>query len=692
MTAPPRDEHIHRIWQVVDDPDRGFTGSHIVSYNPSDGKVRDYGVILPRQGCRWMTMDLDREELHLISYPLAHFVVFRPKSGDVIDLGRLSQTDALGPTWSAAGYTYTTDDEGLLLRYDPVRERIEQLPLRLPDAPWRDPWGNFVRRMKAGPDGVKLYGYAALSARLFEYDPGAGPYGAIRDLGLPAGRDEMGTAPRLYPPKALTFGQDGRIYCGIGSAAMSIDDDQGAHIIAVDPDTGERQDYGLIQAQGLERIATCQDMTTGHDGTIYIAPQVKEQPLQLVLFHPEGKLPAERGAAARGEIVRAPIGHADPASWRALQIESLSLRTAFVDKGTMLARPLGWAGHTQPIPAGETSITALTSTNGKVYGATSGVRAHLFAFDPRLDAAGPWGWPIDLGILTESPATVAALTSGPDGRVYAGTNCQDGSDGHLFAHDPALEIPAHLDIWMLPAALYRPGQLEDMGTPVPGEGIVTLCSGGETWIDRSILYGMGSRGTFFVYDICARSTVFAERVPARFPSRALMVADDGSAYGAADDGRLFRFTPERGAIEMLDLWLPAGKGREYLNGLDSAVAGGSGGFYGGARADGTLFHFNPGELRITSLGKPVSGPRLPALVRRKDGSIFGLAGGDGHLTHLFRYRPGAGDLVDLGLPRATLPHEWHGHELECATLGPQGEIFMGETGRVARLFTYIPAE
>ena len=52
--------------------------------------------------------------------------------------------------------------------------------------------------------------------------------------------------------------------------------------------------------------------------------------------------------------------------------------------------------------------------------------------------------------------------------------------------------------------------------------------------------------------------------------------------------------------------------------------------------------------------------------------------------------PSTGDLRDLGLLRATLPDEWLGHEFDAILTGPNGEIYLGESDRISRLFTYFP--
>jgi hypothetical protein len=113
-------------------------------------------------------------------------------------------------------------------------------------------------------------------------------------------------------------------------------------------------------------------------------------------------------------------------------------------------------------------------------------------------------------------------------------------------------------------------------------------------------------------------------------------------------------------------------------------------FYGGTRADGILFRFDPLSEQIVSLGKPVRGGRIRALTANRSGALFGIGGDDNLISRLFRYDPSTGNMRDLGIPRATLPEEWLGHEFDAIRTGPHGEIYLGESDRISRLFTYYP--
>jgi len=77
-------------------------------------------------------------------------------------------------------------------------------------------------------------------------------------------------------------------------------------------------------------------------------------------------------------------------------------------------RDIGYPGATE-IPADSSPITALIAhSNGKVYGATSGKRSHLFVFDSRVNKVFP------LGELPKSQGVHGCIAEGEGGVVYIG--------------------------------------------------------------------------------------------------------------------------------------------------------------------------------------------------------------------------------------------------------------------------------
>ncbi len=367
---------------------------------------------------------------------------------------------------------------------------------------------------------------------------------------------------------------------------------------------------------------------------------------------------------------------------------------AFVSEGALTLRELGWRGQTPLIPDGESAITALVmGPNGQLYGGTSGEKAHLFVYNPSAAAGGALARPLDLGILGEEERICRSLVALEDA-LYAGTmsdRLEGYRGGHLYRHRFSAETPRPVDPHGVPMFPFDPEaglQVEDLGVPVDGEGIYALAGDGE----GDFLYGLTYPGAqFFVYSLRDGSARVIGQVSQRNLSRTLIRAGNGHVYGSGDHGRLFRYMPEFDRIEFTDLRLPAVRGREYLNGLDSAIEAPDGTIYGGTIADGYLFRFDPHQERIVNLGKPIRQSRIRALAVTPDGRVYGFAGEQDNVGRLFVYMPAGGEMRELGIPRVGgVPKFWAGYEFESMATGPNGEIFMGESDRVSHLFIYYP--
>ena len=353
----------------------------------------------------------------------------------------------------------------------------------------------------------------------------------------------------------------------------------------------------------------------------------------------------------------------------------------YVREGHVVNRTLGLPQDiSEPIPPGECAITSLClGSNGKVYGATSGGRSHLFCYDPDPDADGV----CDIGVLDGAAAVRRGLVADDSGFIFGGVSAtlDQGGEGYLFAYDTRRDHMAEF------GALR--GQVERLSVPVQGECVAALA------IDRGrrCLYGLSTPGgTFFVYKLDDRSTTEIGPINAGRQFSDALVADlSGRVYGVGAAGRLFRFDPEAGGIEHLDLRIPSVAGRDFYNKLDAvALDPQTGHIYGGGSADGVLFAFDPSAMTIRSLGKATAGPRVRALTVGLDGSVYGVSGGVDGMAHLFRYDPVEHELRDLGIPLATVQRHWHGYEFDAACTGRWGEIYLGESDRISHLFIYFP--
>jgi len=348
--------------------------------------------------------------------------------------------------------------------------------------------------------------------------------------------------------------------------------------------------------------------------------------------------------------------------------------TPFVCEGHVQTRALRrHQDLSEPIPPGECAITSLCcAPDGKIFGATSGKRSHLFVYDPSPGQDSV----IDLGVLPGAKEVRRALVATRRG-IIGGVTVADDSlpGGYLFAY-PRQSREGHEFVDIL-------------GFPLKGEGIAALTCDpcGDT------VFGVTTQtGTFFVYELETGNLLPKQPVDdtGRF-SHALVCDRAGNTYGTRSWGELFMYSPALDVLRPLGLFIPSIAGRQMFNQLDAAVLDErSGLIYGGGSADGVLFIFDPSTQRITSLGKAVPAPRVRCLTVGLDGRVFGIGGEREGMGRLFCYDPQTRDLTDLGIPYSGMDRVWHGYEFDAACTGRFGEIYLGESDRVSHLFIYFP--
>jgi hypothetical protein len=175
----------------------------------------------------------------------------------------------------------------------------------------------------------------------------------------------------------------------------------------------------------------------------------------------------------------------------------------------------------------------------------------------------------------------------------------------------------------------------------------------------------------------------------------LVLLPGGRLLGAFAEGQLWQFDLETGALRALPAQAPCQMGKRYVAGVQTLLLSRSGRVYGGTSTDGYLFSYDPtndaaGENALTNLGKPVRQSNIRALAEGHDGRIFGIAEEPGGLAHLFVFDPVQRGFDDLGMVGAAFPDHWLAHSVGCLSVGPYGEIFLGESDRISHIFIYYP--
>ena len=334
------------------------------------------------------------------------------------------------------------------------------------------------------------------------------------------------------------------------------------------------------------------------------------------------------------------------------------------------------------IPSDESAIRALAvAPDGILYGATSGKRSHLFRLDPTHGFVEP------LGVIQGANTVHRSLVVALNGDVYIGT----APGGHLLRYKPSNDSRSKLGV-------DAPLEVSDLGAPVAGDSIYALA------VDKDRIFGLTAPNGFcFSYDIGAGKFVTHGKVAERnIPGekfenvkaigRAIAFDEDGSAYTSGEGGHIFRLRASDRTLEKLAVTVPTVPGREPYNRVDAwATRGRESVLYGGS-SDGYLFRFDPKELRIENLGKPLNQYRIRGLVLARNGKLYGVGGDDEEMARLFSYDPAKGIYELLGMVDVNRRpyYAWQAYVIDAVAVGPEGTVYLGQSERKSKLYLYYP--
>jgi len=344
----------------------------------------------------------------------------------------------------------------------------------------------------------------------------------------------------------------------------------------------------------------------------------------------------------------------------------------FVRAGSVYAFSLREHLAEPAIPPGESAICALAAIDsGLTYGISCGARGHFFYFHPAFGI-------VHIGLLGEGPVEGGALVDVGGNRLVGGWH-GNGSGG-LFRHNTDGEAGQGLEQFR-----GRVTAVEPIDVPVPGDGVVALTC--ETGADT--VYGLTApSGTLFALDHDAGRTRILARIEAATPT--LVALPSGNILGAYAEGQLWEYRVPESRLLSLDAHAPCQMGKRYVVGVQSLVLSSSGIVYGGTSTDGFLFTYDPGTGEVVNVGKPNRQSNICALAEGHDGTVYGVVEEPEGMAHLFAFDPQQRGFTDLGVLGASFPDHWIAHSLGSMSVGPFGEVFIGETDNISHLFIYYP--
>ena len=350
------------------------------------------------------------------------------------------------------------------------------------------------------------------------------------------------------------------------------------------------------------------------------------------------------------------------------------------------------------IPSGESAIRALAvAPDGKIYGATSGDRSHLFQLEPQH------GYVVPLGRLADKTVH-HSLVVGSNGDVFIGTSLAVDNNGEGYSGYAG----GHLLKYVAKAAAGRRGgasiqidkdcPVQDLGIPVKGQGIYALAMDrarhmiyGLTYPDGEFFSFNSENGEFKSHGRVARAKYPGEKFEnEKNIARALVVAKDGWVY-TSGGGNFYRCTVGAKEVEELSVRVPTVPGREAYNRVDAFAQDEAGNIYGGT-SDGYLFRFDPSRMKADNLGKPLSQYRIRGLVAARNGKLYGIGGDTDDMARLFSYDPATGVYDMLGMIDVNHRpyYSWQGYVFDSMAIGLDGTIYMGQAERRSKLYLFYP--
>jgi len=647
VTSPGVGRPFWDLVQSYDDWRVGWEGSHVIVYDPRTGEAEDWGIPVPRADFCIGGLDIQKENYYMADYVTGRLVRLNLETREVRDYGNIRYGAGGKFVWDRLGRMYFFTANGRAWRFTPETEQIEALNVFLPR-----PQAAVEARLKttmyypsSDPDGV-VYGDVAYHGRLCRYDLMAGPEGRMDDLGMPIG--EWDPSPKFQPPGVggVCFAPDGYLYLTVAEGSASgVDTESRVNVrmMRYNPKSGVFQDLGTIYRDGWGAVCISHAVP-GRDEKVYFADcGYTDHPPRLIALDTrkiaDATKPVENGAYSYSVRLGDPRNEEGWEACRrnACHITSERMRCYDLDH--------------EKIPFGSMAVSNLFfDSHGRLCGTVGGNEARLFRMD---------------GDYRLEQAVVI-----PDARAVM--------PGMCVSHNHTAHGVAWGDSGVCIFSCPLDGDMKDLRVVNPD--IRERLSASLVLPDLNTAYLLDTNGSFWKSALTDGKTRELARFRPRV-SRVLVRAADGYVYGQEYEGALFRVLAGNDKVEDTHLRLPAQMGRDYMT-VWTAAATLDGRLMYGGNQDGYLFSFEPFAHNLKNLGKPCMNVGISVLVSGPDGWLYGIAGDEKNVAHLFRYHPDEG-FHDEGWIRH-VPF-WHCSVIEAMVFARDGRLFLGQAETVSRV-------
>ena len=215
LSGPPIGERGYNPWAAWHDPVRAFRGSYLAAYDTKNDKIKEVHLFIPKEGCRCLCIDIERQLLFALSYPRDHFLVYNLKTRELKDKGRIGSVNSQCIFLGNNGMAYTFGDSGQMIRYNIDKDRLEEYPHIYPHENCQNNWHGVLYDAIKDPFQNAIYAIPwKARPHLIRFWPDDGPFGRMEDLGT-ISQDADPNKPigvNINHVGGLVFGHDGYLY------------------------------------------------------------------------------------------------------------------------------------------------------------------------------------------------------------------------------------------------------------------------------------------------------------------------------------------------------------------------------------------------------------------------------------------------------------------------------------------------
>ena len=344
----------------------------------------------------------------------------------------------------------------------------------------------------------------------------------------------------------------------------------------------------------------------------------------------------------------------------------------FVKEGSLYVRSINCNRQIKDIDFYSSNITTLAYSNGYIIGATSGEKSVIFlqVLRSAYDCAAP------IYELKETNNTVGiapiSLTE-----IIIGSN---SDKGHIIKITGVYGYGDVIQEWDYP----YPKEEDLLSLP---EKILSFKQSKK---DKNIIYIITETGKFIIYNIEENSLNEIGILSENFFSKVICEGEDGIVYLFKELGEILIYKDNK--ITETGIKIPCFPGKGPYAKIAACIWTDNTLIVGDTEGllSKVILPNEECKSEVIPLGKPTAVGGIDFLVEITDGRIYGVAGSDDGMAHLFLYNPKKHSIKDLGVCCATVDKGWYGYVIGDMVACPDGHIVLGENDKLGCLFHYYP--